>query len=50
MLLGVEVDDEYVDKNLALTGEPIDGTDKVVYDEETGPGALEAAHCHPRRA
>ena len=39
---GVEVDDEYVDKNLALTGEPIVGTDKVAYDEETGPGALEA--------
>ena len=39
---GVEVDDEYVDKSLALTGEPIVGTDKVAYDEETGPGALEA--------
>ena len=35
-------DDEHVDRSLAVTGEPIVGTDKVVFDEETGPGALAA--------
>ena len=35
-------DDEHVDRSLAVTGEPIAGTDKVVFDEETNPGALAA--------
>ena len=40
--VSVEVDDEYVDRSLAVMGEPIVGVDKVVFDEETGPGALAA--------
>ena len=41
---GVSVvdDDEGVDRNFAVTGEPIIGTDKIVYDDATGPGALDA--------
>ena len=35
-------DDEVVDGSLAVTGEPIIGTDKVIYDDATGPGALDA--------
>ena len=38
---GVGIDEEEVDRSLAMTGEPIIGMDKVVYDEETGPGALD---------
>ena len=30
-------DDEHVGRSVAVTGEPIVGTDKVVFDEETGP-------------
>ena len=40
--VGVVEDDEYVDRSLALTSEPIIGTDKVIFDDATGPGALEA--------
>ena len=38
----VGVDEEEVDRSLAMTSEPIIGMDKVIYDEETGPGALDA--------
>ena len=37
-----EDDDEVVDKGHAMTSEPIVGTDRVVYDDATGPGALTA--------
>ena len=40
--VGVVEDDEYVDRSLALTIEPIIGKDKVIFDDATGPGALEA--------
>ena len=39
---GVVGDDEEVDRSLAMTGEPIIGMDRIVYDDETGPGALAA--------
>ena len=35
-------DDDEVDPKMALMGEPIVGVDKVIYDEITGPGALQA--------
>ena len=38
---GVGISEEEVDRSLAMTSEPIIGMDKVVYDEETGPGALD---------
>lgn len=34
-------DYEVVDWSLAVTGEPIIGTDKIIYDDATGPGALD---------
>ena len=37
-----DLDDEEVDPKLAVLGEPIVGVERVVYDEETGPGALPA--------
>ena len=40
--VGVVEDDEYVDRSLAVTSEPIIGTDKVMFDDATGPSALEA--------
>ena len=39
---GVVEDDEVVDKSLAMTGDPIIGMDKVIFDESSGPGALVA--------
>ena len=35
-------DDEVVDRSLAVTGEPIIGTGKIIYDDTTGSGALDA--------
>ena len=40
--VGVVEDDEYVDRSVALTSEPIIGTDNVMFDDATGPGASEA--------
>ena len=34
--------DEVVNRNLAMTGEPIIGTNKMIYDDTAGPGALDA--------
>ena len=34
--------EEEVDRSLAITDDPIIGMDKVVYDEQTGPGAVAA--------
>ena len=39
--LGADTDEEVDSKN-AVLGEPIVGVERVVYDEETGPGALPA--------
>ena len=39
--LGADTDEE-VDSKMAVLGEPIIGVERVVYDEETGPGALPA--------
>ena len=36
----VRHEDEIVDPKLAMLGEPIVGTERVVYDDTTGPGAL----------
>ena len=33
--------DEVDDRNVAITGEPLVGTDKVIYDDATGPSALD---------
>ena len=35
----VDVSGEDVDPALAIMGEPMIGMDKVVYDDDTGPGA-----------
>ena len=35
-------DDEEVDPKLAVLGEPIVGVERIVYDEDTGPGAIPA--------
>ena len=38
----VEDDEEEVNPKLVVLGEPIVGVDRVVFDEETGPGAIPA--------
>lgn len=38
----VGADEEDVDPKMAVMGEPIIGMDRVVYDDDTGPGALAA--------
>ena len=37
-----DVEDEIVDPKMAALGEPIVGTERIVYDDSNGPGALPA--------
>ena len=36
------LDDEEADPKMAMLGEPIIGVERVIYDDETGPGAIAA--------
>ena len=37
-----DVEDEVVDPKMAALGEPIVGTERIVYDDSTGPESLPA--------